>query len=158
MAEPWGKHTLVCSVTLTMALRCLLKDKKHPWNKKGGNLGEEGWPTFQKTFGKFPKSSEIWALRFMKVAIRPVEGLLRVLVWHLYGCLEVTEKRSKLKFEIDMFCLLFCVIVILCWREWFTRIREWPVIGLLSETNKKTYNKSRQVILKVVKTWDQVQC
>ena len=139
-------------MTMITMLCCILK-AKCSWEQKQWEYWEQGWPTFHTSFGKLPT----WAAHFMKVAIQQVGDLLRVLNWHLHWDLEVTERHFSLNFEIDMFCLLFCTIVIFWWKEWFTCIKEWPVIGLLSKTNKKSYNKSRQVILKVVITWNQVQ-
>lgn len=129
-------------------LRSILGKKK-----KGGNLGEQEWPMFQTTFGKLAKSSQIWASHYMKIATRPIEsfGLTHWLKFRS------NQRYFRLNFKIDMFCFLFCMIVILCWKEWFTCIKKWPVIGLLSEIYLKSYSKPRQVILKVLKTWAQVQ-
>lgn len=119
-------HDLDHLLTVSWRLRNVLG------KEKGGHLREQEWPMFQTTFGRLPKTST-WASHFMKMAIGPIDGFQLTPLLSL----EVTERHFRLNFKIDMFCLLFCTIVILCWKEWFTCIKEWPVISLLSETNKK---------------------
>lgn len=121
--------------------------------KKVETLENRNGVCFRQLLGSYPNHHKFELHILWKWQLGP----LRVLDSHIYWGLEITERHFRLNFKIDMFCLLFCMIVILCWKEWYTCIQKWPVIGLLSETYKKSYSKAWQVILKVLKTWAQVQ-
>lgn len=78
------------------------------------------------------------------VCITQMLGSL-ALVWISLHYLRVERfGESYLFFLWESVFHLIEMIVIFCWREWSTSLKEWPVIGLFAEINKKKkYRKLR---------------